>query len=103
MKDHGKPFPESKVRNWCFQIFQALDYMHKNGYFHRDLKPGEFQVLICELFDLLYSVMQLSEAFGCALSENLLITGDLVKIADFGLAREVDSKPPYTDYVSTRW
>jgi serine/threonine protein kinase len=24
-------------------------------------------------------------------------------VADFGLAREVRSKPPYTDYVSTRW
>ena len=28
---------------------------------------------------------------------------DLVKIADFGLAREIRSRPPYTDYVSTRW
>jgi serine/threonine protein kinase len=23
--------------------------------------------------------------------------------ADFGLAREIRSRPPYTDYVSTRW
>lgn len=45
------------------------------GFFHRDLKP-----------------------------ENLLCMGpELVKIADFGLAREIRSKPPYTDYVSTRW
>ncbi len=36
--------------------------------------------------------------------ENLLCNGpDLVKIADFGLAREIRSRPPYTDYVSTRW
>lgn len=36
--------------------------------------------------------------------ENLLCTGpELVKIADFGLARETRSRPPYTDYVSTRW
>jgi len=48
--------------------------MHKHGFFHRDLKP-----------------------------ENLLVKHDFVKIADFGLAREVRSKPPYTDYVSTRW
>jgi serine/threonine protein kinase len=27
----------------------------------------------------------------------------VVKLADFGLAREIRSKPPYTDYVSTRW
>ena len=28
---------------------------------------------------------------------------DTLQVADFGLAREVRSKPPYTDYVSTRW
>lgn len=27
----------------------------------------------------------------------------IVKLADFGLARETRSKPPYTEYVSTRW
>ena len=35
--------------------------------------------------------------------ENLLVHRDVVKIADFGLAREIRSRPPYTDYVSTRW
>ena len=45
------------------------------GYFHRDLKP-----------------------------ENILCQGpELVKLADFGQAREIRSRPPYTDYVSTRW
>lgn len=45
------------------------------GFFHRDLKP-----------------------------ENILCNGtELVKIADMGLAREIRSRPPYTDYVSTRW
>lgn len=28
---------------------------------------------------------------------------DVIKVADFGLAREVKSRPPYTEYVSTRW
>ena len=28
---------------------------------------------------------------------------DVIKIADFGLAREIRSRPPYTEYVSTRW
>ena len=28
---------------------------------------------------------------------------DNIKIADFGLARETRSRPPYTEYVSTRW
>ncbi|KAG6535747.1 hypothetical protein ZIOFF_000770 [Zingiber officinale] len=35
-------------------------------------------------------------------AENLLVTKDFVKIANFGLAREVHSKPPFTEYVSTR-
>ena len=58
-----------------FLFFQGLAYMHRLGFFHRDLKP-----------------------------ENILATGpDVVKIADFGLVREIRSSPPYTDYVSTRW
>ena len=36
-------------------------------------------------------------------AENLLVTKDFIKIADFGLAREISSQPPYTEYVSTRW
>ena len=74
IKDRDKYFPESRVRSWIYQILQSIAYLHKHGYFHRDLKP-----------------------------ENLLITNDIVKLADFGLAREIRSKPPYTDYVSTRW
>jgi protein kinase len=35
--------------------------------------------------------------------ENLLVNEDDVKVADFGLAREIRSRPPFTDYVSTRW
>ncbi|KAK9144158.1 hypothetical protein Sjap_004061 [Stephania japonica] len=82
-KDRGKLFSEAEVRNWCFQVFQALAYMHQRGYFHRDLKP-----------DLSYFYTY---------AENLLVTKDLIKIADFGLAREISSQPPYTEYVSTRW
>ncbi|XAR69181.1 Cyclin-dependent kinase [Bertholletia excelsa] len=74
MKDRAKLFSEAEVRNWCFQVFQGLAYMHQRGYFHRDLKP-----------------------------ENLLVSKDLIKIADFGLAREINAQPPYTEYVSTRW
>ncbi|PSS01305.1 Cyclin-dependent kinase [Actinidia chinensis var. chinensis] len=74
IKDRGKLFSENEVRNWCFQVFQGLAYMHQQGYFHRDLKP-----------------------------ENLLVSKNIIKIADFGLAREISSQPPYTEYVSTRW
>nr|XP_045016103.1 serine/threonine-protein kinase ICK isoform X2 [Jaculus jaculus] len=75
IKERSKLFPESVIRNIMYQILQGLAFIHKHGFFHRDLKP-----------------------------ENLLCMGpELVKIADFGLAREIRSRPPYTDYVSTRW
>ena len=75
MKDRDRYFPESVIRNIIYQVLQGLSFMHKNGFFHRDMKP-----------------------------ENIMCNGtELVKIADFGLAREIRSKPPYTDYVSTRW
>uniref|UniRef100_A0ACD5XB99 Uncharacterized protein n=1 Tax=Avena sativa TaxID=4498 RepID=A0ACD5XB99_AVESA len=74
IRDRCVPFTEEEIRKLMLQILQGLVYMHNNGYFHRDLKP-----------------------------ENLLVTNGVVKIADFGLAREVCSSPPYTDYVSTRW
>lgn len=75
IKDRESHFAEGTIRNMLFQVLSGLAFMHRHGFFHRDLKP-----------------------------ENLLCSGpELVKIADFGLAREIRSRPPYTDYVSTRW
>uniref|UniRef100_A0A2P2LV81 cyclin-dependent kinase n=1 Tax=Rhizophora mucronata TaxID=61149 RepID=A0A2P2LV81_RHIMU len=74
MRGQEKLFSEDEIRSFMSQVLQGLAHMHRNGYFHRDLKP-----------------------------ENLLVTNDVLKIADFGLAREVSSLPPYTEYVSTRW
>ncbi|KAK0143297.1 Serine/threonine-protein kinase MAK [Merluccius polli] len=76
MKDReNKMFTENEIRNIMFQVTSGLAFVHKHGFFHRDMKP-----------------------------ENLLCMGpELIKIADFGLAREIRSRPPYTDYVSTRW
>ena len=73
-KGRQKFFPENTVRNYIFQVLQGLGYMHKHGYFHRDIKP-----------------------------ENILVSGDIAKVADFGLAKAVKARPPHTDYVSTRW
>nr|XP_037272912.1 sporulation protein kinase pit1-like [Rhipicephalus microplus] len=75
IRERDAPFPDAAVRAIVQQVLRGLAFMHKHGFFHRDIKP-----------------------------ENLLCMGpQLVKIADFGLAREIRSQPPYTDYVSTRW
>jgi hypothetical protein len=42
MKDREKLFSEAELKNWCFQVFQGLAYMHQCGYFHPDLKPGNY-------------------------------------------------------------
>ncbi|KAL3202106.1 hypothetical protein MRX96_042679 [Rhipicephalus microplus] len=74
IRERDAPFPDAAVRAIVQQVLRGLAFMHKHGFFHRDIKP-----------------------------ENLLCMGpQLVKIADFGLAREIRSQPPYTDYVSTR-
>ena len=65
---------ESQIKDIIYQTLLGLTHIHKYGFFHRDMKP-----------------------------ENLLINDKMVKIADFGLAREIRSIPPYTEYVSTRY
>ena len=69
-----KHLPEEKIKDIVYQTLQGLSFMHKYGFFHRDIKP-----------------------------ENILLLDDKVKIADFGLAREIRTLPPYTEYVSTRY
>ena len=69
-----KKLSEDEIRDIMHQTLLGLSFMHKYGFFHRDMKP-----------------------------ENLLLKGQKLKLADFGLAREIRSVPPYTEYVSTRY
>jgi serine/threonine protein kinase len=69
-----KRLDEDQIRDIMHQTLSGLAFMHKYGFFHRDMKP-----------------------------ENLLLTRNKLKIADFGLAKEIRSVPPYTEYVGTRY
>ncbi|XP_047591414.1 MAPK/MAK/MRK overlapping kinase isoform X5 [Lutra lutra] len=68
------PLSEKKIMHYMYQLCKSLDHMHRNGIFHRDVKP-----------------------------ENILIKQDVLKLGDFGSCRSVYSKQPYTEYISTRW
>ncbi|KAI8332128.1 kinase-like domain-containing protein [Chlamydoabsidia padenii] len=80
-RDLGEKLNEQEICLVVRQILNALESIHSQGYFHRDLKPE----------NLLVNTTQ---------GEPTQLT---IKLADFGLARELKSKAPYTDYVSTRW
>ncbi|KAF9597465.1 hypothetical protein IFM89_018911 [Coptis chinensis] len=88
IRERTRFFSEEKIRGYCFQILNGVDYMHSRGYFHRDLKPA-----------------------------NILVSGKLVKIADLGSSRvclEVEDdldctreclsdQPSYTSNITTLW
>ena len=31
--------PEQRVKYYMYQVLKAIDHMHRNGIFHRDIKP----------------------------------------------------------------
>ncbi|XP_010213542.1 PREDICTED: MAPK/MAK/MRK overlapping kinase [Tinamus guttatus] len=74
IRGRRKPLPEKKIISYMYQLCKSLDHIHRNGIFHRDVKP-----------------------------ENILIKQSTLKLGDFGSCRSIYAKQPYTEYISTRW
>lgn len=97
-RDH-KCLDNSSVKSILFQIIRGLEHIHTHNFFHRDIKPE----------NILVSTSSHQEATNSLRRYSALVTPPstppnyIVKLADFGLARETHSKLPYTTYVSTRW
>ena len=73
-KSINKKMTKTKIRAIRHQILLGLSFMHKYGFFHRDMKK-----------------------------ENLLLLNKIIKIADFGLVKKIRSVPTSTEYVSSRY
>lgn len=65
---------KKKNTHYMYQLCKSLDHMHRNGIFHRDVKP-----------------------------ENILIKQDVLRLGDFRSSRSFYSKHPYMEYISTCW
>lgn len=96
-RDH-KYLDGSSVKSILFQILSGLEHIHEHNFFHRDIKPENILVST--------SAPDTGNSFK---RYSALVTPPStppsysIKIADFGLARETQSRVPYTTYVSTRW
>ncbi|KAG9302139.1 hypothetical protein G9A89_020573 [Geosiphon pyriformis] len=120
----GRPFSQQVVQSIMFQVFQGVYHIHSYGLFHRDLKPENILIstkkkLINDFlqpdisleskenpnnYSVQFNLFQSNESMDIQeLNENYDNIEYIVKIGDFGLVREIKSRPPYTDYVSTRW
>lgn len=76
VKLHPNGLEELAAAELARQLFAGLAHMHNHNFFHRDLKP-----------------------------ENILFDSarETIRIADLGQARSLRARPPFTDYVGTRW
>ncbi|GAA99786.1 uncharacterized protein L969DRAFT_95699 [Mixia osmundae IAM 14324] len=76
IKDRSLVFQSGDIKSWMLMTMKGLEFCHRNFVLHRDMKPN-----------------------------NLLISSEgVLKIADFGLARDyAEPGRPMTSQVVTRW
>ena len=69
----SKRFSERQTKFYAAQVYQALSYLHDQGYIYRDLKP-----------------------------ENILMDVDgYIKLSDYGLAKELPAGGKTNSFVGT--
>lgn len=78
---------ETQVVKWMVQLTLAINYLHENHILHRDLKPMNIMLTEGNVHSLPHR---------CVVSYLFCYThfvgGDLIKLADFGLAMDLKDK-----------
>ncbi|CEP63639.1 protein kinase IME2 LALA0_S08e07228g [Lachancea lanzarotensis] len=85
-------FSLPSLKSILSQLLAGIRHIHSHNFFHRDLKPENILISPANHY----------------FNKKWIVDGNykdnyVVKIADYGLARHVTNKSPYTAYVSTRW
>ncbi|MCO5590892.1 hypothetical protein L7F22_044867 [Adiantum nelumboides] len=93
----GRPLASGLVASIFQQIIRGLHHIHEHGYFHRDMKQktAHHHHWPCRL-----PAYAPFAPRGTAPERDVLV---IVKLADFGLARETQKRATLHRYVSTRW
>lgn len=89
---NNRPFSYRTMKSILAQLLNGIRHIHRHGYFHRDIKPENILVTPTSRFytDDYIESHDINHIF-------------VVKLADYGLSRQISNKGRYTSYVSTRW
>lgn len=84
----NKVFSYPSLKSILAQLLAGILHIHSYGFYHRDIKPENILITPTSMY------YENSDGYPDSY---------VIKLADFGLARDVYNKKPYTPYVSTRW
>ncbi len=84
LKKADNPPSHKSVARLVEQLARAMDYAHQRGVLHRDIKPGN--ILIAREGEELKQILSIPET----------LEKGTPKVADFGLARQIDSENDLT-------